>query len=250
MVFNIAQFSSQVARHGLAKNNLFFTRITLPPSLSSLEQQMPTRELSFLCKSATLPSLDLDVIDIRSQGFGKAEKRPTEIRAGALSLQFMVDSNFAVMKYFHRWMQSITNYNTYDGHFVKDAYDKYPYEFEYKENYAAQVEILVYSGNDQDKVYQYKLGNVYPYAIGQVDVSWENQAEVMTLPVGFEYDKIKVDGMSLGQVTDDYSRTNGFLTYLSSINSYTQAINQIERPRNIQDLINTVTTVNTIYNTL
>jgi hypothetical protein len=250
MVFNIAQFSSQVAKHGLAKNNLFFTRITLPASLSDLEQQMPTRELSFLCKSATLPSLDLDVIDIRSQGFGKAEKRPTEIRAGSLTLQFMVDSNFAVMKYFHRWMQSITNYNSYDGHFVKDAYDKYPYEFEYKENYAAQVEILVYSGNDADKVYLYKLGNVYPFNIGQVDVSWENQAEVMVLPIGFEYDKIKVDGMSLGQVTDDYSRTNGFLTYLSSINSYAQAINQIERPRNIQDLINTVTTVNTIYNTL
>lgn len=250
MTFNIAQFNAQIAKHGLAKNNLFFVRITLPPTLQDLEQQIPSRELSFLCKSASLPSLELDVIDIRSQGFGKAEKRPTVVRAGSLSLQFMVDSNFATMKYFHRWMQSIVNYNSYDGHFTKDAYGKYPYEFEYKENYAAKVEILVYSGNDGDKVYLYQLGNAYPFTIGEVNVSWENNNEVMVLPVGFEYDKIKVDGMTLGQVTDDFSRANGFLTYLSSINSYAQAISQIDRPRSIQDLINTVTTVNTIYNTL
>lgn len=249
MTFNIAQFNAQIAKHGLAKDNLFFVRITLPQSLRSIEDQLPSRELSFLCKTVALPSLDLDVVDIRSQGFGKAEKRPTGISAGSLSLQFMVDSNFATMKYFHRWMQSIVNYNSYDGHFTKDESGKYPYEFEYKENYAAQIEILVYSNNTADKVYRYKLGNAYPFSIGDISVSWENN-NVMILPVGFEYDKIKVDGMSLGQVTDDFSRANGFLTYLSSINSYAQAISQIDRPQSIQDLINTVTTVNTIYNTL
>lgn len=250
MAFNIAEFSAQLSKHGLAKNNLFFTRITLPPSLKALEDNIPSRELSFLCKSTTLPSVDLDVVDIMSQGFGKSEKRPTNIHTGSLSLQFMMDSNFSTMKYFHRWMQSIVNYNSYDGYFVKDADDKYPYEFEYKENYAAEIEILVFSGNDADKVYRYRLGNAYPFSIGDINVAWENNGELMTLPVGFEFDKFKVDGMSIGQVTDDFSRANGFLTYLSSINAYGQAINQIQRPQSIQDLINTVTNVNTIFNTL
>jgi hypothetical protein len=250
MAFNIAEFSAQISKHGLAKNNLFFVRITLPPSLKSLEEKLPSRELSFLCKSVMLPSIDLDTIDIKQQGFGKPEKRPMDFHTSSLSLQFMMDSNFATMKYFHRWMQSIVNYNTYDGHFMKDGDGKYPYEFEYKENYAAQIEILVFSGNDADKVYLYQLGNAYPFSIGSVEVSWENNGEVMILPVGFEFDKMKVSGMSIGRVTDDFSRANGFLTYLSSINSYGQAINQIQRPRSIQDLINTVTTVNTIFNTL
>lgn len=250
MAFNIAEFQAQIARKGLAKSNLFFTRITLPDSISFIEEEVSTRELSFLCKSVSIPSLTVETSEFQPNGFGKHEKRPTDFRPGDLSMIFMVDSKFGTTKFFKKWMQSIVNFNTYDGYTQADPQGKLPYEFAYKEDYAATVEVLMFSGNDADKAYHYKFGNVYPTTIGQVEASWENNAEILTLGVGFAFDKIKMDGVELGQVTSDFSRANGFMSYISSINGYGQAINQIQRPENIQDLINQVTNVNTIFNTL
>jgi len=250
MVFNINEFKSQIASRGLAKNNLFITRITLPATLSSLEQNIPTRDLSFLCKSVSLPSFELNYVDVRPQGFGKPEKRPLEFHAGDLTGLFMVDSNFAVMKFFHRWIQSITNIGDYNGSHSVDTDGKVPYEFAYKEDYVATMEVLVYSGNDANKVYQYKFGNVYPLNIGNIDVAWENQAEIMTVGVNFAYDKIAVDGFELGSITSDMENANGLLTYAASYYGFIQAINQVSTPTSVQDMINQATTVTTIYNAL
>lgn len=250
MAFNINEFHSMVSRRGLAKNNLFFARITLPQSVQFIEQNITSRELSFLCKTTDLPSFELDFQEIRNQGIGKPEKRPTDFRGGELSSIFMVDSKFGTLKFFQRWMQSIVNYNSYDGYFREDPQGKLPYEFGYKEDYAATMEIVLFSGNDADLAYYYKFGNVFPLNIGNVTASWENQAEVMTLPVQFAYDKFKTDAVELGQVRSDFSRSNGFLTYISSINAFGQAINQISRPQSIQDFINQATNVNTIFNAL
>ena len=250
MAFNINEFQAQVSKRGLAKNNLFMARFTLPASVSFIEQNITTRELSFLCRTAQLPTMDLDYVDVRSQGFGKPEKRPTEFRSGDLGMIFMVDSDFGTLKFFHRWLQSIVNYNTYDGYFQEDPQGKLPYEFDYKENYAATLEVLVYSGNDADKVYKYTFGNVFPLSIGEVTPDWGNGGDIMNLTVGLAYDKFKVEALQLGQVRSDLSNANGFLSYISAINGFGQAINQIQRPSNIQDFINQVTNVNTIFNAL
>lgn len=250
MVFNINEFKAQVASRGLAKNNLFISRITVPTSLSYLEQYIPTRDMSFLCKSMSLPAFDLSYAEVRPQGFGKPEKRPLEFHGGDLIGTFMIDSNFATMKFFHRWMQSITNIGDYNGTFTPDTGGKLPYEFAYKDQYAATMEVLVYSGNDANKVYQYKFGNVFPITVGNIDVAWENQAEIMTVPVNFAYDKMSVDGFQLGEISTSMSGSNGLLTYAASYYSLIQAINQLSTPTDIQDAINQATTVNTIYNAL
>ena len=148
MAFNIAEFQSQIASKGLAKNNLFYTRITLPNSLSFIEQQVSTRELSFLCQSVSIPSMNVEFTEFQPFGFGKHEKRATDFKAGDLSMIFMVDSKFSTMKFFKRWMQSVVNFNTYDSHYQMDPQGKLPYEFAYKEDYAATVEVLTFSGSD------------------------------------------------------------------------------------------------------
>ena len=81
-------------------------------------------------------------------------------------------------------------------------------------------------------------------------MAWGNTGDVMTVPVGFAFDKMKMDGVELGQVASEFDRGNGFLTYISAINGFGQAINQLSRPRDIQDLVNQVTNVNTIFNAL
>lgn len=250
MAFNLSEFKAQIASRGLAKNNLAMAQITLPSTMKFLEQNIGTRELTFLCRTMSLPELSFTTQEIRPYGFGKVEHRPGDFVHGPLNCIFMMDSDFGTMKFFQRWMQGVMNFNTYDGHDREDPQGKLPYEFAYKEDYAATVEILVYSGNDASKVYYYKFGNVFPTVLGTIDVDWGNDTEIMTLPVSFEYDKFKVDALELGQVRATTNGNNGFMSYLSAINGFGQAINQIKRPTNIQDTINQLTNVNTIFNAL
>lgn len=250
MAFNLSEFKAQISSRGLAKNNLAMAQITLPSTMKFLEQNISTRELTFLCRTMSLPELSFQTTEVRPYGFGKMEHRPSDFVHGPLNCIFMMDSDFGTMKFFQRWMQGVMNYNTYDGHDQEDPQGKLPYEFAYKEDYAATMEILVYSGNDASKVYYYTFGNVFPTVLGQVDIDWGNEADVMSLPVSFEYDKFKVQALELGQVRAITNGNNGFMSYISAINGIGQAVNQIRKPTNIQDAINQITNVNTIFNAL
>ena len=250
MSFSITEFLAQVNKFGLAKSNLFMVRISLPRSLQFLEEKITARELVFLCKTVDLPSFEFQHMPIKNLSVGPMEFRPTSMDYQPISAIFMVDSNFGVMSFFHRWAQAIYNYNADAGNVAVDSQNKLPYELDYKENYAATIDILVYSGNDANKVYSYKLSNAFPLSIQNVTTSWENQSEIMTLPVSFTFDKISVTGSEFGKVSDNSNTGNGILNYISAINSYGQAINQLNRPQSLQDIVNLYTDVSTIFNTL
>jgi len=250
MAFNLSEFKAQIANRGLAKSNLAMAQITLPSTMKFLEQNISTRELTFLCRTMSLPEISFNTTEVRNYGFGRVEHRPMDFTHAPLNCIFMMDSDFGTMKFFQRWMQGVMNYNSYDGNNQEDPQGKLPYEFAYKEDYAATMEILVYSGNDASKVYYYTFGNVFPTVLGQVDVDWGNDAEVMSLPISFQYDKFKVQALELGQVRPTTNGNNGFMSYISAINGIGQAVNQLQRPRSIQDTINQLTNVNTIFNAL
>lgn len=249
MAFNINEFSSQVNGKGVAVNNLFFVTITLPNVLAGLNNTLSGREISFLCRTVDLPPFTVGTSEVRPQGHGLAEKRPTSFQFENLSTVFMVDAEFAVKKFFHRWIQAVVNYDTRSG-ILSEVNGRVPFEFGYKRDFAATITVHVYSDNTQSFEYVYEFSKAWPTFVGGNQVAWENSAEVMTLPVTFTYSGLKVDGAEGGSVTSDNSRANGLLTYLSAINSYGQAINQLRRPRDIQDLINQVTDVRTILRSL
>lgn len=250
MAFNINDFKAHISNRGLAKNNLFYCSITIPTTLSNtVGQTITANELTFFCKSAQIPSFDLTTVGFRPHGYGKEYKRPMEFHMSSLPLVFMVDSEFGVMKYFHKWMQSIYNFNS-AATVSEDAYRKLPGEFEYRDNYAARIELYVFSLNDVEKVYKYTFDKAYPSSIGTVDMSWENNGDVMSVPVNFEYDSVILETVGFESIAPDLSRQNGFVSYLSAINGFGQAIQQIDRPQDIQDLILTYTNINTIFGAL
>jgi hypothetical protein len=250
MVFNINDFKAHVGNRGLAKNNLFYCAITVPTTLSNtVGSAITSNELTFFCKSAQIPSFDLTTVSFRQHGYGKEFKRPMDFSTSSLPLIFMVDAEFGVMRYFHKWMQSIFNFNT-GAVAAEDVYRKLPNEFEYRDNYAARIELYVFSTNDVQKVYKYTFDKAYPVSIGTVDMSWENQAEVMALPVNFEYDSITLETIEYASIAPDLDRQNGLVSYISAINGIGQAINQIQRPQNIQDILLSFTNINTILGAL
>jgi len=246
MAFNLSEFSAQINRRGLAKDNLFAVRITLPASANFLNEEIPTRDLTFLCRSVDIPEFALETMKVKHRGFGPGSTRPIGLEYSYLPTVFMVDSNFAVKKFFHRWMQEIVHYDVEQGYVNELPNGLLPYEIGYKDDYAGTVEVLVYSSNQNDSFYTYKFGNAFPVALGNITTAWGNQAEIMTLPVTFSYDELKVDGTLQGVATSLSNRGNGVLSYLSSLNTFGQAVNGLELPQSIQDAVNLYTDVNTI----
>lgn len=255
MAFNINDFSAQVNKHGLAQTNLFLVRIVPPPGFTGIADGNAdednavelnlARELEFFCRSVTLPELDAQTVDVQKQAFGAITRRPQSIQFPILPTVFMVDSNFAILKFFHRWMQKIVNYDTSSGP-ISEVDGMLPHEMGYKIDYATTIEIIVYSFQSESITYTYKMSGAYPIQVGNITEAWESQGEIMTLPVGFTYDELQVTGAKSGNVVGGLSGGNGLLSYLSSINTFTQAIRGLRRPRGIQDAINQVTNVSTI----
>lgn len=266
MAFSISEFNSQLNKHGVAKNNLFLVTIALPPALSrdlgvspspgaeplgispaadSSPPKLPVEDLKFFCKAATLPELTVQTVDNFPNTFGTPDRRPSAMQFTQLPTVFMVDSNFKVKEYFHSWMQRIVNYDRQSPMGFVDG--RLPFEIAYKSEYSAGVTIEVYSYEQKAITYTYKFEGAFPTSIGETQVSWENAAEIMTLPVTFTYDTMIVPGAKVGKVETTSSRGSGILGSLSALNSFGQAINQIRRPRSIQDTINQFTNAQTIF---
>lgn len=257
MAFNINEFSAQINSRGLAVNNLFVVRITPPQRLTALGSDYNLGgDMVFFCRSVDIPNFDVNTIAYREQGFGIAQQRPIGMDFAPVPTVFMVDSNFAIKKFFHRWMQMVYNYDTSGGVLSVDPGSSSAersqgiYQLGYKEDYVGTMEVVLYSQQIDSPAYkyEYKFGNVYPTSLGNVQAAWENSAEIMTLPVTFTYDQFETTGSIAGTVTTDFNRGNGLLNYLSALNTFGQAVDQLSRPRNIQDLVNQLVDVRTIFN--
>lgn len=247
--FNISEFSSKLGERGIARNNLFGIQIELPKVLQAeLSSNMDfARDLKFFCKSVTLPEMDLTTADIQHQGFGAVSRRPQSLTFPIMPATFMVDSEFQVMKLFHRWMQTIINYDTSGGR-LSGSNNQLPYEMGYKKEYSTTMRVAVYSHNTDEIEYVYKFSGLYPVQVGNVSPSWENNNDVLQMAVGLTYDEVSVTGAKQGLVLGDRkdSFSGGLLSWFSTINSFAQAIENLDRPRDIQDAINTINDVNRI----
>jgi len=249
MSFNIADFSSKLNQHGVAKDNLFFARITLPKSITNelLSVSPIVRDLEFFCRGVTLPEIAIETGEVQPQGFGPVVRRPQSMNFPVLPATFMVDSKFGVMKLFHRWAQAVCNYDTSGGRFA-GVNNQLPFEMGYKEDYQATMQVAVYSHGSKSVEYVYEFSGLYPINVGNIEASWTNGGEVMILPVGFTYDEMKVTGARTGEVLSNRpgSTTGKLLKWFSSINSAVSTIESITRPSGVQDAINQINNVNNI----
>lgn len=249
MAFNVAEFRAVTSKKGFAVDNLFVLRVNFPlVNLGGILGALSGREIPFYCRSVALPSLDVAIQDIKVQGFGTGHKRAMGMEHGTLPAVFMVDADFNIKKLFHAWNQSIYNHGN-GGSVLAGVDGRKIYEMNYKDDYSAAIDVVVYSYNSEEIVYNYRFNGAFPVSVGNPTLAWENSAQVMTMPVNFAYDSITMDGANIGSLTG-LGSGNGFLGFINSINNIGQAINQLSVPQNVTDLLNQVNTVGTIVGNL
>jgi hypothetical protein len=274
MAFNISNFKSTIDTFGgAARSSLFEVRISDKPRPQEKEEQeidsdglplvriatekkknalFTERELSFFCKSAAIPGITYSTTTYEAVG-QLPRQYPVSMANTPFSAQFMVDSDHQVLTYFHRWMQSVLNYNN-ENPFAESDDGKLPFEVGYKDNYAKLLEIRHYSTESSiDKYYKVRLYNAFPIAIGDLELAWESNDSYLTLPVTFAYDNIFYDAALTGTPSNRFSRGRNLLDTLGAIAGFGNVLKESfrsGRPTSIQDAINRLTRIRNSFDNI
>lgn len=243
MTFNISEFSSEMAKRSVADTDLFKLQINNVPL--TLQSEISPRELQFFCRTVDIPSLNIATREQRDQGFGLMQRMPSELNLPAMATVFMVDSSHNVLKFFHRWIQSIVNFDVSAGP-ISSVGGMLPNEFAYPEDYEVDITLEVYSKDNPEHCYRYTFYRCYPTDIGSITMAWEQTNSIMLLPVTFTFEAMESDGMQPGSVQFGDGRGIGLFDRITNAIGSTALVSGLSLPLKIQDIINSVTTLSHI----
>jgi hypothetical protein len=241
MAFNISSFRSVVSRKGLLPTNKFFVRFVVPAGFNSQvsatsqgqraegdSASTATTELSFFCDSVFIPGITMLTSENRRYGYGPVEKRPIVGVSSDIPMTFLVDGNGDNVRFFQSWLKLVYNFDNRQSTRAATGIgiSQYPYEVSYKDQYATDIEILVFNSDGgenrvtPDEALCYTLREAYPTSMVDIPLNWADNNNIMRLPVVFT-------------CFDWYEKTliyNGFNTY-SNDASRAGAVIGNSRPR-------------------
>jgi hypothetical protein len=239
---NIGDFKAVMNKYGgVARPNTFMVDITATGS-----EHVEDSDLRFFCKTAAVPGFNFSTSNYRPYSIGPDYSIASGLQHEPLSCVFILDSNHAILSFFHTWAQKIVNYNTSNG-MLSSVDNMYPYELGYKENYTVSMRIRFFNAHDPQSYYEVELDGVWPTSIGQVSLNWEENDSYATIPITFSYDGIKFSSTLRGSPTERYSRSNGVIGRIAELAS-AQSIRQSSLPRSIQNAIDKYSRLKNTFN--
>ena len=237
MAFSISQMLSAVnSVGGLSKASKFMVTITRSTNANiGRADRGPViiggaQNLTFLCDSAYLPGLGYQTDEIRMSGYGNVEKRPYATIFQDIPLTFYSDADGSVFKYFHAWMQSIFAFN--DAANPNGTVKGLPMNsFQYPSEYYGVVEIIhmneINTTKESDNtIVKYQLLEAYPISIGDIQVDWNMQDQILKIPVTFAYTNWNATTLDQG---------------VADRNSLTRTTALTERIKDIDEQLNKIT---------
>lgn len=245
--FDTAQFKSQVLGDaGIMRSNLFLVSIQFPQAFAQTQtnlMKLTPRTLMMFTEQASLPGMSIGSDDqIKRYGTGPAEKMPHSIFFADITFNFLADGNGEILKMFHNWMRYIVNFDSRkNGPTGLNNAD--PYEVGYKDDYAAQIEITVFS-EAADKIITYTLNDVFPIFLGEIALSWADTDSIMRVPVTFSYRDWQSDAMSVTALRPGVGNNLTLLQKILKVGTAVQAISAMRRPRSVADVVNVVNNAN------
>lgn len=143
----------------ISRSNRFNVNIPIPLALTGTTGA-DSRNLSFRCETADLPSRNLMTMD-KKIGSAPIEKFPYHTSYGESTMTFIVSDDMREKIFFDSWLD-IINPTT-------------DYNFQYKSNYATDITINQYNVNNQ-LTYSVVLRDAFPLAINQLDLEWSSES--------------------------------------------------------------------------
>ena len=161
---------------GLASPARYAVLISTPQSLKT-----EASFLTFRTQSISLPGKSLLTSEAKPKGFGQVVRYPYQNLFGQLEMTFICDEDFKEYKYFSAWMDSIVK-GPNNKNRSTPGFDL----VSYRSSYNCLISIFTYR-QDGTVSYSNFLADAYPRDLTPVQLSWENQSQLLTFNVIFEY---------------------------------------------------------------
>ncbi len=129
-----------------------------------------------LIQSATLPSVTVSNFELRRQGRGL--KIPGGVNFSDVTLTLYDVSDSSIRNYFNEWIQEYTG--AYDDHVFNDVF-----------TFVNNTMTITQLDRDLQSVSNYVLYNVWPSSIGETELSHENNDQIITFTVAFNYNYVE-----------------------------------------------------------
>jgi hypothetical protein len=235
MPLNIKDFQGEIRGLGIQRTNRFLTNIGVPPSMDvsgnlmsflkqptntsgkpttilgkladaagSLTSIAESRQLALRCTNAVFPGMNLMVKDnIMRYGRGPVDKTAHNVLFSDIHCMFVVDAKGILQDYFYKWMQSIVNSDSSDS-MNRPSHGALPYEVTFKDHYVTNMTITQLNERN-DGVLECRAHKVFPIAIGDIQLGWDQNDQIVMLPVTFSYRDhkiVKLENLNLGSVGD------------------------------------------------
>lgn len=170
------------------KTDKFDVTIPLPNKLAVGD--FKSRELSFQCENAEIPSVDVVPIEYRHYGF--QQKIPHHLVYPPLSLTFYCNSELMEKKLFDNWANLCIPNAT---GLVEYSEDNTGFK-----NYETNIKVNLYNSQGQLRYYA-EMVDAFPISVSQLSTNWADDS-VQRLTVTFAYKKWITDADKAEQALD------------------------------------------------
>lgn len=181
MPFNIAQFNAQINKSDVAKSANFEVMITGPASISDSGLE---RDMMFRTDSAGLAGRNIQTADYTL--YGIMEKIGYDMILTPLEISVILSADLREKEYFQKWQDLII------GPYRQNQFNTGMFKLGWYDDYIGTV-IVKHYDDTANLTYSQKFIEAYPINIGDVSRTWENGAEILKLPVTFNY-RFYLDG--------------------------------------------------------
>ena len=232
MAFDINEMKGQMSSaRGLARANLF-------------EVSMPVggKTISLLAHAAQLPGISFDVMEVRRQGYGVAERRAGVPIFQNFTASFLLDNKGEVLKVIKDWVAQVSptvnveNHAQYGQSSLGGMMGAHG-QIGFFDDYTKDIEITMFAP-DSSKIIKYKMIDAYPQTVSDVTLGWRQNDEIAELQVTFVFTHWNAE--TYGAPSGGGGGEDGFnlLQTLSKLNSAVQIVKDFKKPSSIGDALN------------
>ncbi len=168
--FNIIFTPPQISLINLNPTNLIGSLISGSFSAKSLIND--PRDITLLCKSASLPGQQIATLDY--QAHKETRKMPNAATQEDLSTVFYVTSDMYIKTMFDGWLDAI--------------FDRENYHVGFKDEFSTDVTIQQLNKENRP-VYGVRLRNAFPTSVGGLGLDHSSENTMQELTVSWSYDK-------------------------------------------------------------
>lgn len=171
-------------RNGLYQPSKFLVEIAPPNWALQAGKGDVVKDLVFFADSVNLPGASIAAGDIRRQGVGTFDRRPSLMSISDCTLSVLLDSNGYNLEFFQRWMMETIQVDVSKGEQTFGSNEASFGEIQYRDHYLTTIKIMTID-QAANKIITQTLFECWPTQLGDISLGWELTDQVGKLSVNF-----------------------------------------------------------------